>query len=204
MDPNTLNSETKDANRNPSTKNITVYNSNEFSVYKPENEINPGKTPNKFISFLKSKVGIITISAILIAIVIGATLGVVLSKNKNGEETSNNLKSTNGTEKAEDKEEEPDKPTEEATQETKIDYIYKDKLSSNTLYVKKIDNLPEDFILGMDLSSLISEENSGVKYYNFEGEEKDLLEILRYVGINYIRIRIWNDPFDSEGHGYGW
>jgi len=26
---------------------------------------------------------------------------------------------------------------------------------------------------------------------------------LRYVGINYIRIRIWNDPFDSEGHGYG-
>ena len=36
MDPNTLNSETKDANRNPSTKNITVYNSNEFSVYKPK------------------------------------------------------------------------------------------------------------------------------------------------------------------------
>ena len=26
---------------------------------------------------------------------------------------------------------------------------------------------------------------------------------MRYVGINYIRIRIWNDPFDSEGHGYG-
>ena len=56
--------------------------------------------------------------------------------------------------------------------------------------LKKIDNLPDDFILGMDLSSLISEENSGVKYYNFEGEEKDVLETLRYVGINYIRIRI--------------
>ena len=26
---------------------------------------------------------------------------------------------------------------------------------------------------------------------------------MRYVGINYIRIRIWNDPFDSEGNGYG-
>ena len=203
MDPNTLNSETKDANRNPSTKNITVYNSNEFSVYKPENEINPGKTKNRFISFIKSKVGIITISSILIAVVIGVTLGLVLSKNKNDEETSNNLKDNNGIEKQEEKAEVPDKPTEEATQETKIDYVYKNKLSSDTLYVKKVDNLSEDFILGMDLSSLISEENSGVKYYNFEGEEKDLLEILRYVGINYVRIRIWNDPFDSEGHGYG-
>ena len=26
---------------------------------------------------------------------------------------------------------------------------------------------------------------------------------MRYVGINYIRIRIWNDPYDSEGHAYG-
>ena len=82
------------------------------------------------------------------------------------------------------KAEEPDKPTEEATQETKIDYVYKNKLSSDTLYVKKVDNLSEDFILGMDLSSLISEENSGVKYYNFEGEEKilskywDMLELI--------------------------
>ena len=174
MDPNTLNSETKDANRNPSTKNITVYNSNEFSVYKPENEINPGKTKNRFISFIKSKVGIITISSILIAVVIGVTLGLVLSKNKNDEETSNNLKDNNGIEKQEEKAEVPDKPTEEATQETKIDYVYKNKLSSDTLYVKKVDNLSEDFILGMDLSSLISEENSGVKYYNFEGEEKIL------------------------------
>ena len=74
---------------------------------------------------------------------------------------------------------------------------------SNTLYVKKIENLPDDFIFGMDLSSIIAEENSGVKFYNFQNEEKDIFETLRYVGVNYIRIRIWNDPYDSEGHGYG-
>ncbi len=52
----------------------------------------------------------------------------------------------------------------------------------------------------MDISSVISEEESGVKYYNFKEEEKDLLAIIRYVGINYIIIRIWNNPYDSEGH----
>jgi arabinogalactan endo-1,4-beta-galactosidase len=77
------------------------------------------------------------------------------------------------------------------------------KIPSETLYVKKIENFPENYILGMDLSSLIAEENSGVKYYNFENQEKDIFETLSYVGINYIRIRIWNDPYDSEGHAYG-
>ena len=82
-------------------------------------------------------------------------------------------------------------------------YVDENKLSSISLYVKKIENIPKNFIFGMDISSLISEEESGVKYYNFKDEEKDLLEIIKNVGINYIRIRIWNDPYDSEGHGYG-
>ena len=56
--------------------------------------------------------------------------------------------------------------------------------------LKKIENIPKNFIFGMDISSLISEEESGVKYYNFKEEEKDLLEIIKYVGINYIR-RSW-------------
>ena len=35
---------------------------------------------------------------------------------------------------------------------------------SDTLYVKKVENLPEDFIFGMDISSVLAEEASGVKY----------------------------------------
>lgn len=71
------------------------------------------------------------------------------------------------------------------------------------LYVRKVENLPEDFIMGMDVSSVIAEENSGVKYYDFDGNEADLFEVLSESGINYIRVRVWNDPYDAEGHGFG-
>ena len=79
----------------------------------------------------------------------------------------------------------------------------KHTVSSETLYVKKVENLPEDFILGMDVSSVLAEERSGVKYYDFDGTEKDLFAILAENGINMIRVRVWNDPYDSAGRGYG-
>ena len=46
-------------------------------------------------------------------------------------------------------------------------------VSSNTLYVKKVNNLKDDFIFGMDSSQVISLENSGVKYYDFDGKEQE-------------------------------
>ena len=72
----------------------------------------------------------------------------------------------------------------------------------STLYVKPVE-LPEDFILGMDVSSLLAEEQSGVKYYDFNGEERDLLQILADSGLTHIRVRVWNHPYDPAGHGYG-
>ena len=71
------------------------------------------------------------------------------------------------------------------------------------LYVKKVENLPEDFIFGMDVSSVIAEEQSGVKYYDFDGNEADLLRVLADNGVNYIRVRVWNHPYDAQGNGYG-
>ncbi len=71
------------------------------------------------------------------------------------------------------------------------------------IYVEKIDGLSEDFIKGMDISSLLVEEASGVVYYNEDGEEEDLLKILADAGVNYVRVRVWNDPFDEDGNGYG-
>ena len=77
------------------------------------------------------------------------------------------------------------------------------KIEGSTLYVKKVDDLPDDFIMGMDASSVIAEEQSGVKYYNFAGEEQDVFKTLAENGITHIRVRIWNNPYDAEGHGYG-
>ena len=73
----------------------------------------------------------------------------------------------------------------------------------SSLYVKKVENLPEDFIFGMDVSSVLAEEASGVKYFDFDGNETDLFRLLAENGINYIRVRIWNDPYDDEGNGFG-
>lgn len=69
--------------------------------------------------------------------------------------------------------------------------------------INPIENLSDDFILGCDVSSLISEESSDVKFYNNDKEEQDPLLTLAQNGVNTIRIRIWNDPYDSEGNGYG-
>ena len=77
-----------------------------------------------------------------------------------------------------------------------------DGITSETLYVKKAD-LPRGFILGMDVSSVLAEERSGVKYYDFDGTERDLFAILAYYGVNTIRVRVWNDPYDENGNGYG-
>lgn len=77
------------------------------------------------------------------------------------------------------------------------------KVDSETLYVKKVENLSDDFIMGMDASSVISLEESGVRYFNFDGKEEDVFKILSDNGINYIRVRVWNDPYDKDGHGYG-
>ena len=71
------------------------------------------------------------------------------------------------------------------------------------LFVEKVENLPEDFIFGMDVSSVIAEEASGVVYRDFDGNPADLFRVLADNGINYIRVRVWNDPYDSQGRGFG-
>ena len=66
-----------------------------------------------------------------------------------------------------------------------------------------IAGLPDDFIFGMDASSVLAEENSGVIYYDYDGNEADVFKTLAESGINYIRLRVWNDPYDENGNGYG-
>ena len=78
--------------------------------------------------------------------------------------------------------------------------------------VSRIEGIKEDFICGADISSIKSEYESGVKYYDFEGNElkyaplegeKGFFSFLKECGINWVRIRIWNNPYDEEGNCYG-
>ena len=73
----------------------------------------------------------------------------------------------------------------------------------STIYVEPVDGISDDFYRGMDVSAVLALENSGVKYYNFDGEEQDVFMTLAQAGVNYIRLRVWNDPYDENGNGYG-
>ena len=76
-------------------------------------------------------------------------------------------------------------------------------LASDTLYAAPVGDLPEGFILGMDVSSVLAQEAAGVEYFDFNGERSDLFAVLAQSGVTHVRVRVWNDPFDSEGRGYG-
>lgn len=73
----------------------------------------------------------------------------------------------------------------------------------SSIYVEPVEGMTDEFIRGMDASAVLAEEKSGVVYYNEKGEVQDVFQTLAEAGVNYIRIRVWNDPYDENGNGYG-
>ena len=71
------------------------------------------------------------------------------------------------------------------------------------IFVQPVADISDDFIRGMDASAVLSVENSGDVYYGYDGKEQDVFETLAQSGVNYIRLRVWNDPYDKNGNGYG-
>ncbi len=74
------------------------------------------------------------------------------------------------------------------------------------LYVAPVEGMTDEFIRGVDISSYIVEKDAGVVYKDFEGNElkdHEFFELLADCGVNWVRVRIWNNPYDKEGHGYG-
>ncbi|QHZ44977.1 cellulase family glycosylhydrolase [Bacillus sp. NSP9.1] len=71
------------------------------------------------------------------------------------------------------------------------------------IFVKKVDGIDKDFIKGVDVSSVIALEQSGVEFYNESGKQQDIFKTLQEAGVNYVRVRVWHDPYDRKGHGYG-
>lgn len=73
----------------------------------------------------------------------------------------------------------------------------------DSIAVEKIDFQHDGFIRGMDVSSVISLEQAGVSFKTEGGTTQDIFKILSDSGVNYIRVRVWNNPYDSSGKGYG-
>lgn len=71
------------------------------------------------------------------------------------------------------------------------------------IVVDKVDGLAADFVQGVDVSSVLSLEESGVVFRDASGQEADLFDVLAGSGVTHVRVRVWNDPFDADGNGYG-
>ena len=74
------------------------------------------------------------------------------------------------------------------------------------IYVSPVAGLTDDFLRGVDISSYLSQIESGVEYRDFEGNQLDesgFFKLLAECGVNAVRVRIWNDPKDKDGNSYG-
>lgn len=80
--------------------------------------------------------------------------------------------------------------------------IYSDETAQD-INVLPVENLDDDFIFGVDISMVLEVEKNGGKYYDEDGQERDVFEILKEHGVNYVRIRLWNQPYNEDGEDYG-
>lgn len=58
------------------------------------------------------------------------------------------------------------------------------------------------FIRGVDVSALKMLEDLGAHYYQ-NHEKADALRILKNNGANYVRLKLWLNPYDEKGNAYG-
>ena len=82
----------------------------------------------------------------------------------------------------------------------------------SSIYVPYISGTEGDFIRGVDVSSLLSILNSGAAFQDWDGNRLGdtveaqgaaFMRLLADSGVNWVRLRVWNDPFDADGNGYG-
>ena len=69
--------------------------------------------------------------------------------------------------------------------------------------VQSVPTVTDDTIRGADVSSYQALYEAGVRFKNFEGKEESLFKILADNGMNWVRLRLFNDPFDAQGNSYG-
>lgn len=68
----------------------------------------------------------------------------------------------------------------------------------NTQRIERPDPPKNDlFAKGADVSWLTEMEAAGNKFYNSSGIEKDGMQLLKDIGINTIRLRVWVNPSDN-------
>ncbi|MBE6133083.1 MAG: hypothetical protein E7178_00195 [Erysipelotrichaceae bacterium] len=69
--------------------------------------------------------------------------------------------------------------------------------------VNEISNMGKDFMNGFDISTCKALYQNGTKFFNKSNVEQSLFYILKDNGVNWIRLKLWVDPYTAEGVSYG-
>jgi arabinogalactan endo-1,4-beta-galactosidase len=66
-----------------------------------------------------------------------------------------------------------------------------------TINPQPITPVSNNFVKGADVSWITEMENAGKKFYTTTGVQKDGMELLKDIGINTIRLRVWVNPTNN-------
>ena len=67
------------------------------------------------------------------------------------------------------------------------------------LTISPLASSAADFFLGADISWCTEMEQRGQKVYNYVGEEREATALMKELGLNAIRLRVWVDPKEHGG-----
>ena len=66
--------------------------------------------------------------------------------------------------------------------------------ASCTIRFDKVTPAARDYLRGGDISMLNYVEDMGARFYNVSGTQKDPLDIMKENGVNFVRLRLYNNP----------
>ena len=61
-----------------------------------------------------------------------------------------------------------------------------------------LTSFAQDFYLGADISWETEMESKGQKLYNWKGEERECTALMKEMGMNAVRLRVWVDPSEHD------
>lgn len=67
--------------------------------------------------------------------------------------------------------------------------------------VEAVPELREDFAMGMDISTLKTVLDGGGRFYDSDGKRISVFRLLADNGVNWIRLRLWNEPYQLDENG---
>lgn len=71
-------------------------------------------------------------------------------------------------------------------------------VSQKVMTLSPVDaHIPDDFMRGFDASSVIQLEEKGAVFRGIDGNKSDIFSLLKSNGVNWIRLRIWNNPNEA-------